>query len=209
VPVPSLRWLRPLLVVGGILLAALVVLLSVLLLRQREAGSLRELQIVQGVRKVCKLSTVEVSLADYARRSVPKIIDIPFTESPEAFLFYSGVISAGFDVCDEPARILIHHEAKTVEIHLPPPRILSLDVRRFEIINERSGLLNSIEPNDRNQWFDDARKSLKAGALSSGILPKAEAHARELFGSFVEQWGYELRLSFDAKSPALSEPHAK
>jgi hypothetical protein len=106
--------------------------------RARREARAEELVIVEGIRKVCKLSTIEISLADYARRTVPKTIDLPFTREPEAFLFYSGVVAAGFDVCDEPARIDVDHAARAVRVSLPPPRILSLDIKRFETINERS-----------------------------------------------------------------------
>ena len=66
---------------------------------RREIRS-EEMEILQGVRKVCKLSTLEMSLADYAKKTVPKTIDLPFTKEPTAYLFYSGIVSAGFDVCD-------------------------------------------------------------------------------------------------------------
>lgn len=190
---------RALLLIGGAGLAVLAVLAGALLLRQRQTGTQQDLQILQGVRRVCKLATIEISLADYSRRTLPKTVNLPFTHPAEAFLFYAGVLSAGFDVCDEPSRIRLDHVGRVVEVKLPPARLLSLDIKRFEIINEHSGLLNAIAPADRNQWYQDARQALKTGALASGILPKAEGHARELFASFVERWGFRLLLSFDGK----------
>jgi hypothetical protein len=153
-----------------------------------------ETVIVEGVRKVCKLSTIEVRLADYARKTAPKTIDLPFTEEPEAFLFYTGFVSAGFDVCDQPTRLDVDHTTHVVRLALPPPRILSLDIQRFETINETSGFLNAISPADRNSWYQDARADLTKAALAQGILPKAEAHARELLGDLVSRWGYRLEL---------------
>jgi hypothetical protein len=164
-------------------------------MRARRAAQAEEVVIVEGIRKVCKLATIEVALADYARRTVPKTLDLPFTHEPEAYLFYSGVVSAGFDVCDEPTRIDVDHTARTVRLALPPPRVLSLDIKRFETINERSGFLNAIAPADRNRWYQEARDGLMAAAEAQGILPKAEAHARELFGDFVGRWGFHVELS--------------
>jgi hypothetical protein len=201
--VPGTPSPRSLLRIGAVVLVAGLFVLAVLLfLQQRESGARQNLQILQGVRKVCKLATVEVSLADYSRRSIPRQLALPFAGPSEAFLFYAGVVSAGFDVCDEPSRIRIDHTARVVEVALPPPRLLSLDIKRFEIINEHSALLNAIEPEDRNQWYQDARASLKTGALGSGILIKAESHARELLESFIERWGYRLKLSLE--KPALT-----
>ena len=81
-----------------------------IMIAQRTRREIRseELEILQGVRKVCKLSTLEMSLADYAKKTVPKTIDLPFTKEPTAYLFYSGTVSAGFDVCDGAANGILH-----------------------------------------------------------------------------------------------------
>jgi hypothetical protein len=179
------------------LVAAIAGLASVLSRRAQRARA-EDLAIVEGVRKVCKLATIEVALADYARRTVPKTLDLPFTHEPEAYLFYSGVVSAGFDVCDQPTRIDVDHTARVVHVALPPPRVLSLDIKRFETINESTGFLNAIAPADRNRWYQEARESLTSAALAQGILAKAEAHARELFEGFVSRWGYRLELATSA-----------
>jgi hypothetical protein len=176
-------------------LGAIALAVLVLAQRARRRAREEELVIVEGVRKVCKLSTIEVALADYARRTVPKTIDLPFTAEPEAFLFYSGVVSAGFDVCDEPTRLEVDQATRVVRVALPPARILSLDIKRFETINERSGFLNAISPDDRNGWYQDARAGLTRAALAQGVLGKAETHARELLGDLVARWGYRLDLS--------------
>jgi hypothetical protein len=172
--------------------------------RARREARAEDLVIVDGIREVCKVATIEISLADYARRTVPKTIDLPFTHEPEAFLFYSGVVAAGFDVCDDAARIDVDHAARAIRVTLPPPRILSLDIKRFETINESSGFLNAISPADRNGWYGDARDALTRAALAQGVLPRAEAHARELLTDFVTRWGYRLTLTV-GQSPSGDE----
>jgi len=160
--------------------------------RGRREARAEELQIVTGVRRVCKLATVEVSLADYAKKTVPKSVDLPFTKEPEAYLFYAGIVSAGFDICDAPAGIVVNHAERQVRITLPPPRILSIDIVRFETINESSGFLNAISPEDRNRWYGEARTALERGALAQGALDRAQIHAEELFEAFVARHGYAL-----------------
>jgi hypothetical protein len=194
---------RRVLVIRGLAVLGLVLVVGVIVAqRARRAERAQDLVIVEGIRKVCKLSTMEIALADYARRTVPKTVDLPFTNEPEAYLFYSGVVSAGFDVCDQPTRVDVDHTARVVRVALPPARILSLDIMRFETINERSGFLNAIAPGDRNRWYQDAREGLTTAALGQGVLPRAEAHARELFGDFVSRWGYRLELTVGAPSSA-------
>jgi hypothetical protein len=160
--------------------------------RARREAHAEEVQILQGVRRVCKLATVEVSLADYAKKTVPKAVDLPFTKEPTAFLFYAGIVSAGFDICDTPAGIVVNHAERQVRITLPPPRILSIDIQRFETINEDSGFLNAISPEDRNRWYGEARSALEHGALAQGALDRAQIHAEELFEAFVARHGYTL-----------------
>jgi Protein of unknown function (DUF4230) len=92
-----------------------------------------------------------------------------------------------------------------VRIALPPPRILSLDIKRFETINERSGFLNAISPADRNGWYVDARHGLETAALAEGVLPRAETRARELFGGFISRWGYRLDLTVSATAQSPLE----
>ncbi|HXU65147.1 MAG TPA: hypothetical protein VN962_25785, partial [Polyangia bacterium] len=94
--------------IGTVTLITIIMITGFIIARRtrREIRS-EEAQILQGVRKVCKLSTVELSLADYAKKTVPKTVDLPFTKEPTAYLFYSGVVSAGFDVCDGPSEISI------------------------------------------------------------------------------------------------------
>jgi hypothetical protein len=160
--------------------------------RARRGAQAEELQILQGVRRVCKLATVEMSLADYAKKKVPKSVDLPFTKEAEAFLFYAGIVSAGFDICDAPSEIVVNHAERQVRITLPPPRILSIDIQRFETINEQSGFLNAIAPEDRNRWYTEARSALEHGALAQGALDRAQIHAEELFEAFVARHGYTL-----------------
>ena len=66
---------------------------------------------------------------------------------------------------------------------LPPARILSVDVLRFETINEDSGFLNEIAPADRNRWYAEARAALEHGAPAwrrarAGDDPRARAVRR-------------------------------
>jgi uncharacterized protein DUF4230 len=173
--------------------------------RGRREAKAEELQILTGVRRVCKLATVEVSMADYAKKTVPKAVDLPFTKEPEAYLFYAGVVSAGFDICDAPAGIVVNHAERQVRITLPPPRILSIDIVRFETINENSGFLNAISPEDRNRWYGEARSALERGALAQGALDRAQIHAEELFEAFVARHGYTLVIgSGPIKRPTAS-----
>jgi hypothetical protein len=200
---------RAMLVGSTALVAAVLVTGAIVARRARREAHVEELQILQGVRKVCKLATVEINLADYARKTVPKAVDLPFTKEPEAYLFYSGLVSAGFDVCEDSAGIEVDHAAREVRVTLPPPRLLSIDILRFEIINEQSGFLNAIAPADRNHWYVEARAALEQGALAAGALDRASQHARELFAGFVERHGYTLVYAIDSARRGSTEGQSR
>jgi len=196
--------------IGATLLVALIFLTGGMVAqRARREAHAEELMILQGVRRVCKLSTVELSLADYAKKTVPKAVDLPFTTQPEAYLFYSGVVSAGFDLCEDAASVGVDHTTHKVTVTLPAARILSVDVLRFETINEHQGFLNAIAPEDRNKWFNEARTALEKGALAQGALERAQLHARELFVSFVERRGYALTLTVGGVAVQNGEKEVK
>ncbi len=203
--VPRPRSPRAKLIWSTTLIALVLATGGMIAQRTRREIRSEELEILQGVRKVCKLSTVELTLADYAKKTVPKTIDLPFTEEPTAYLFYSGVVSAGFDVCDGASEIAVNHAKREVRVTLPPPRLLSIDIRRFETINEESGFLNAISPADRNRWYAEARAALERGALAAGALERATAHARELFEGFVSARGYHLTFAVADDGAAARE----
>jgi len=179
----------------GALVVAIFLLGAWVAHRTYRRAQAEEIQILQGIRKVCKLATVELSLADYAKKIVPKSVDLPFTKEATAFLFYAGTVSAGYDLCDAPAGIAVDHAARQVRIALPQPRILSVDISRFETINEEQGFLNAITPDDRNKWYADARAALEKGALAQNALDRAQQHALELFEAFVGRHGYTLVMT--------------
>ena len=133
----------------------------------------------------CKLATVEISLADYAKKRVPKTFDLPFTKPAGGVSVLRGCGVGRLRHLRQPSGIVGRPRVREVRITLPHPRILSVDILRFETINERSGFLNAIPPEERNRWYGEARAALENGALAQGALDKAQAHARELFAGFV------------------------
>jgi hypothetical protein len=89
----------------------------------------RQAEILQGVRRVCKLATVEISLADYAKKKVPKSVDLPFTKEATV-LFYAGIVSAGFGMQPLGSRQSrrapgAHHAAAAASVDRHPRRTIN------------------------------------------------------------------------------------
>ncbi|MCM3875192.1 MAG: DUF4230 domain-containing protein [Thermoanaerobaculia bacterium] len=153
---------------------------------RREAVS--SAPVVQAVRRIARLATVEMEIADVVRyeevKTVLVFIDIP----KNATLRLRGKVTGGFDLehgFDVEADAARHR----IVIRLPAPQILSVD-DRLEWFDERSGWLNPITPADRTRWTQWARTALARAAKDAGLLDKSAAHARGLFTDAAAAFGW-------------------
>ena len=196
-------------VIGAVALVAAIFAAGALVAhRTRREAHAEEVLILQGVRRVCKLATVELSLADYAKKTRAEVGRSAVHEaSRRRFCSTLAPCRPASTSATAPAGIAVDHAVREVRITLPPPRILSVDISRFETINERSGFLNAIAPEDRNRWYAEARAALENGALAQGALDSAQTHARELFEAFVERHGYTLVMTIQGGATGRTAAH--
>ncbi len=97
-------------------------------------------------------------------------------------LFYSGIVSAGFDVCDGAADDRRQPRQARGADDLPPPRILSIDIVRFETINEDVGLPERDRARGSQPLVRRGARGARAGGPGAGERShRAQTHARELF----------------------------
>jgi hypothetical protein len=185
--------------IGSVTLIALIMITGFIIgQRTRREARLEEARMLSGARRVCKLSTVELPLADYAKKAVAAPAPGAPPGDAAVYLFYSGVVSAGFDGCDAPGEVTVDHAGREVRVALPAPRVLSVDVLRFESVNQASGFLDAVAPAERSRWFADARAALQKQALAAGLLERAQSRAHQQLADYVEPRGYRLRFSVAA-----------
>lgn len=157
--------------------------------------------VVEAVRKVAKLATVEMEVADVVHyEEVRQIVvfDIP----KNATLRLRGTVLGGFDLKDRFS-VIAEPATKTIRIDLPPPQVLSVDAR-IEWFDERSGWLNPITPEDRTRWTAWGRGALGRAAKSAGLLDRSSANMRELLTETATALGWRAVVTFEGrKSPAL------
>ena len=143
--------------------------------------------VVQAVRRIARLATVEMEIADVVRYEEVKTI-IVFDIPKNATLRLRGKVTGGFDLghgFDVEADAARHR----IVVRLPAPQILSID-DRLEWFDERSGWLNPITPADRTRWTQWARASLSRAAKDAGLFEKSAAHARDLFTDAAAAFGW-------------------
>jgi hypothetical protein len=160
---------------------------------RREAVS--SAPVVQAVRRIARLATVEMEIADVVRyeevKTVLVFIDIP----KNATLRLRGKVTGGFDL-EHGFDVETDATRNRIVVRLPAPQILSVD-DRLEWFDERSGWLNPITPADRTRWTQWARAALSRAAKDAGLYEKATSHARDLFtdAAAAFEWTAEVTVN--------------
>jgi len=90
---------------------------------------------------------------------------------------------AGFDL-QKPFRFDIEKNARRVVAWVPPPKLLSLEMKEYKILKDEGGWWNSITTQDREEAVRQMRAQAIEKALHSGLLEEStasvEARIREL-----------------------------
>ena len=168
-------------------------LLSRLAATSRETRRIDAAPIVNAIRRIAQLATVEAEISDVLRFEEIKsflIFDFPKT----ATIRMRGRVIAGFDLSAPEFHLQPETESRRLRIRLPAPRILALDPR-LEWFDERSGILNPITPQDRTRWMLWARGQLARAAKQAGIEARAVEHAREVLSGAAEAFGWKAEVT--------------
>ena len=105
--------------------------------------------VVQAVRRIARLATVEMEIADVVRYEEVRTI-LVFDIPKNATLRLRGKVTGGFDL-GHGFDVTADAARNRIVVRLPAPQILSVD-DRLEWFDERSGWLNPITPADRTRW---------------------------------------------------------
>jgi hypothetical protein len=164
--------------------------------RPNEVRTVDSAPVVQAVRNVAKLATVEIEIADVIRYKEVKTIllfDIP----KDATLRLRGTVLGGFDLTTGFTIVPVE-ATRTLKIHLPAPKILSVD-SRVEWFDENSGWLNPITDDDRTRWLAWSRGAIGKAAKDSGMEQKASQHAREFLTEVTGAFGWNAEVTIDGE----------
>ncbi len=192
-------WLLALFFAGATALLLIRLATSVREHRRAEAAP-----VVNAIRKIAHLATVEAQITDVLRFEELKsflIFDFP----KSATIRMRGKAIAGFDMESPDFRVRADEKARVLEVDLPPPRILAIDPR-LEWFDEDAGILNPITPEDRTRWMLWARGQLARAAKQSGIEARAIAHAEELLGAAGTALGWKVVVTSAGKVGAGATP---
>jgi Protein of unknown function (DUF4230) len=152
--------------------------------------------VVQAIRQIAKLATVQIEVADVVRYEEVRTIAV-FDIPKNATLRLRGTVQGGFDL--EHGFVVEAEEAThTLRVSLPLPQVLSVDAR-VEWFDEKSGWLNPITPGDRTRWTAWSRGALARAAKDAGLAERADDHARKLFTESAAAFGWKAIVKIEGE----------
>ena len=152
--------------------------------------------VVERLRDVAKLVATEMTLRD-----VVIYEQTTFGSTKKVLLVVTGRVAAGINL-EHGADVQIDSTAKRISIVLPPAEILSVDVLNVTTYDERAGLWNPFQPEDRDLIQRRIRGQLMGAARQSGILPHADQSAAKVLTELLSRDGYVVEI----RRPASERP---
>jgi hypothetical protein len=152
--------------------------------------------VVERLRAVAKLVATEMTLRD-----VVTYQQTTFGSTKRVLLVVTGKVSAGIDL-EHGTEVRIDSAAKRVTISLPPAQIFSVDVLNVTTYDERAGLWNPFQPEDRDAIQRRIRGQLVSAARESGILEHADQSAIKVLTELLGRDGYAV----DVQRPIVVRP---
>ncbi len=188
-------------VLVGALVGAAVIAVGLYALRRYEDARVeRESHsVVEAVRKVARLATVEANVSSFQKRREARNLFgvLPIKCEKTIAIFFRGKVAAGFDF-DKPGSLDLAFSAtpgeRRVIVRLPRPRILYVDAPAPDLVVADGSLCNPLEPDDYQKLHNEARLAVERAALQQGVLRQAEDHARELVTAVARPFGYEVEV---------------
>jgi hypothetical protein len=155
--------------------------------------------VVDAVRKVARLTTIEMNVSSFqSRRDSKNLLGfIPIRCEKMVAVSYRGRVAAGFDLQEGRALTVttsVSPGGRRLRVELPPARLLYTDAPAPEVIIADGSFCNRFEPEDYDKLHADARAAMEAEALQKGILAQAEQHARELLTAVATALGYQVEI---------------
>jgi hypothetical protein len=98
------------------------------------------------------------------------------------------VAKAGFNL-QEPFTIHISRESRDVSAALPKPRLLSLEMTSYKVLEDNGGWWNLISNGDREAAVAQLTETARRQAHSSGILAEAQQTAKARITEILERNG--------------------
>ena len=182
--------------------------------RSREITTHQSTVLLEKIRAVCKLISVEGDFAEIYRYENRRDHFMKlFSSKKKALIVINARAQIGYDF--KKVQISSDPERKTIFLtHFPPPEILSIEPE-LEFYDIKNGLFNAFTPEDMTSLNKEAKTHIREKIPDSGLMDSARQEALEailLIEKIVETIGWKLNydaLSLEADPLKLDKPNPK
>ena len=187
-------------IVLGLLLGAIFMFWTYTYFRKRKSKELTEHQstiLLQKIRSVCKLMTIEGDFAEiYRYENTRQHFMSLLSSKKKALIVINAKAQIGFDLKK------VHMDAdnekkKIIMTNFPEPEVLSIEPE-LEFYDIKNGLFNSFRPKDLTTLNKEAKAHIREKIPESGLMETAKREALEavlLIEQIVETIGWKLDYS--------------
>jgi hypothetical protein len=189
---------RPIVTTGAaVLIAALVIVMGlgycatqmVPLSPGRNESRVTHDVVVSQMQAVAKLVSSEAIVRD-----VVTYENTWYGSTKRSLVVVTGRLMAGIDLGDNPD-VRIDDQARTINITLPPAKLIGVEITDMRTYDERGGLWNPFRPADRDAIQRQARAQLSAAGQQVSLLRHANESAAEMLRMLLARDGYTVNVS--------------
>ena len=155
---------------------------------QRAEPGVTQQVVVERLRQVAKLVATEMTLRD-----VVTYEQTAFRSTKRTLLVVTARVAAGIDLAHS-TEVSIDSTTRRITVSLPPAQIMSVDVVDITTYDERAGLWNAFDAEDRDVIQHRIRTQLMVAARQSGILEHADQSAARVLSELLSRDGYTVEI---------------
>lgn len=178
--------------------------------RRKDQASYQSDVLLEKIRAVCKLISVEGDFAEiYRYENRKEHFGNLFSSKKKALIVVNAKAHIGYDF--HKLEVSANADRKTVYIeNFPQPEILSIEPE-LEFYDIRNGIFNAFTPEDLTALNREAKEHIREKIPQSGLMQSARNEALEavlLMEKIVETIGWKLNyesLTFDKAGAALPQ----
>lgn len=162
--------------------------------QSKQKINVQSVVLMEKIRKVCKLITVEGEFAEiYHHEDVKERFLSLVTSKKKAIILINAKVHVGYDL--SKVRMEADNESKTIRLTaFPEPEVLSIDTD-FKYYDKKDGLFNKFETSDLTELNSKAKEHVLAKVPQSGLLETARNEALQavlMMQTIVETIGWKL-----------------
>lgn len=153
------------------------------------------LDAVAQLRNVLKLGVIETRISQIYEFKKENLsfnqIPIPWTDQ-KSIVAVRGSGQVGYNL--KGAEIISDVTARILELRLPKPTILSVDLG-FRFLHEKDTFLNRLTPDDRNQILDRLKNEVRKDLLTKELAAQIQKRTAQLATDFANVYGLTIRIT--------------